>query len=139
MAKSVIIARDVVLVEATGSRLHMCHVSTAEGVDVLRWVKERGIRVTAEVTPHHLYLTTPEVVGYDTIFKVNPPLRIDEHVETVRATLADDTIGAVATDHASHTPQDKDHTFVDAWPGMLGLEQALTVVMETVAAPDRLT
>ena len=139
VAESVIIARDVALAEATGSRLHVCHVSTAEGVDVLRWAKKRGIRVTAEATPHHLYLTTPEVVGYDTTFKVNPPLRTDEHVEAVRAALADGTIDAVATDHAPHAPQDKDHAFVDARPGMLGLEQALAVVMETMVAPGRLT
>ena len=118
---------------------HVCHVSTAEGVDVLRWAKKRGIRVTAEATPHHLYLTTPEVVGYDTTFKVNPPLRTDEHVEAVRAALADGTIDAVATDHAPHAPQDKDHAFVDARPGMLGLEQALAVVMETMVSPGRLT
>ena len=139
VAESVIIARDVALAEATGSRLHVCHVSTAEGVDVLRWAKKRGIRVTAEATPHHLYLTTPEVVGYDTTFKVNPPLRTDEHVEAVRAALADGTIDAVATDHAPHAPQDKDHAFVDARPGMLGLEQALAVVMETMVSPGRLT
>jgi len=139
VAESVIIARDVALAEATGSRLHVCHVSTAESVDVLRWAKKRGIRVTAEATPHHLYLTTPEVVGYDTTFKVNPPLRTDEHVEAGRAALADGIIDAVATDHAPHAPQDKDHAFVDARPGMLGLEQALAVVMKTMVAPGRLT
>ncbi|QXT63773.1 dihydroorotase [Tessaracoccus palaemonis] len=138
VAESAIIARDVQLAEATGSRLHVCHVSTAEGVDVIRWAKARGIRVTAEVTPHHLLLGTGELVGYDTTFKVNPPLRTDEHIEAVRAALADGTIDAVATDHAPHAAQDKDHAFVDARPGMIGLEQALSVVIETMVRPGRL-
>ncbi|GAB3820537.1 dihydroorotase [Tessaracoccus terricola] len=132
VAESVIIARDVQLAEATGSRLHVCHVSTAEGVEVIRWAKARGIQVTAEVTPHHLLLTTSELAGYDTTYKVNPPLRTDEHVEALRAGLADGTIDAVGTDHAPHAAQDKDHAFVDARPGMLGLEQALGVVIETM-------
>ncbi len=131
-AESVIIARDVQLAKVTGSRLHVCHVSTAESVDVIRWAKAQGIRVTAEVTPHHLYLTTREVESYDPTYKVNPPLRTDEHVEAVREGLADGTIDIVATDHAPHASQDKDdHAFGDARPGMLGLEQALAVVMET--------
>ena len=138
VAESAIIARDVQLAEATGSRLHVCHVSTAEGVDVIRWAKARGIRVTAEVTPHHLLLGTAELTGYDTTFKVNPPLRTDEHIEAVRAALADGTIDVVATDHAPHAAQDKDHAFVDARPGMIGLEQALSVVIETMVRPGRL-
>ncbi|MEO7588768.1 MAG: dihydroorotase [Arachnia sp.] len=138
VAESVIIARDVQLAEATGSRLHVCHVTSAEGVDVIRWAKTRGINVTAEATPHHLYLTTAEVVGYDTLYKVNPPLRTDEHVEAIRAALADGTIDIVGTDHAPHAPQDKDHAFADARPGMLGLEQALAVVMETMLHTGRL-
>ncbi|AQP51781.1 dihydroorotase [Tessaracoccus flavescens] len=138
VAESSIIARDVQLAEATGSRLHVCHVSTAEGVDVIRWAKARGINVTAEVTPHHLLLSTQELVGYDTTFKVNPPLRPDEHIEAVREALADKTIDVVGTDHAPHATQDKDHAFVDARPGMLGLEQALAVVMETMLNPGRL-
>lgn len=138
VAESAIIARDVQLAEATGSRLHVCHVSTAEGVDVIRWAKARGIDVTAEVTPHHLLLGTRELTGYDTTFKVNPPLRTDEHIEAVRAALADGTIDAVATDHAPHAAQDKDHAFVDARPGMIGLEQALSVVIETMVRPERL-
>ena len=138
VAESVIIARDAQLAEATGSRLHVCHVSTSEGVDVVRWAKARGINITAEATPHHLYLTTAEVVGYDTVYKVNPPLRTDEHVEALRAALADGTIDIVGTDHAPHAPQDKDHAFADARPGMLGLEQALSVVIETMVLPGRL-
>ena len=113
-------------------------VSTAESVDILRWAKARGVNVTAEVTPHHLYLGTREVESYDTTFKVNPPLRTDEHIEAVRQALADGTIDAIATDHAPHAPQDKDHAFVDALPGMLGLEQALAVVLETMVNPGRL-
>lgn len=138
VAESTIIARDVQLAEATGSRLHVCHVSTAEGVDVVRWAKARGVRVTAEVTPHHLLLGTAELTGYDTTFKVNPPLRTPEHIEAVRAGLEDGTIDMVGTDHAPHAPQDKDHAFVDARPGMLGLEQALGVVVETMVRPGRL-
>ena len=138
VAESAIIARDVQLAEAVGSRVHVCHVSTAEGVDVIRWAKARGVRVTAEVTPHHLLLGTGELVGYDTTFKVNPPLRTDEHIEAVRAALADGTIDAVATDHAPHATHDKDHAFVDARPGMLGLEQALSVVLETMLNPGRI-
>ena len=132
VAESVIIARDVQLAKLTGSRLHVCHVSTAESVEVLRWAKAQGIQVTAEVTPHHLYLTTREVESYDPTYKVNPPLRTDEHVDAVRQALADGTIDVVATDHAPHASHDKDdHAFGDARPGMLGLEQALAVVMET--------
>ena len=116
-AEATIVARDVALAELTGSRVHVCHVSTAETVDVLRWAKARGIDVTAEVTPHHLLLTTDEVTSYDPTYKVNPPLRPSEHVEAVRAALADGTIDAVATDHAPHARHDKEHAFVDAAPG----------------------
>ena len=138
VAESVIIARDVQLAELTRSRLHVCHISTAEGVDVVRWAKKRGINVTAEATPHHLFLGTREVEGYDTTFKVNPPLRTDEHIEAVRQALADGTIDIVGTDHAPHAAQDKDHAFADARPGMLGLEQALAVVMETMVNTGRM-
>jgi dihydroorotase len=138
-AESVIIARDVQLAELANSRLHVCHVSSAESVDIIRWAKKRGIQVTAEATPHHLYLGTELVENYDTTFKVNPPLRTSEHIEAVREALADGTIDAVATDHAPHTPQDKDHPFDVALPGMLGLEQSLAVVIETMVKPGRLT
>jgi len=137
-AESTIIARDVQLAELSGGRLHVCHVSTAEGVEVIRWAKTRGISVTAEVTPHHLYLGTREVEGYDTVYKVNPPLRTDEHIEAVRGALADGTIDMVGTDHAPHARQDKDHPFDIALPGMLGLEQALAVVIEVMVTPGRL-
>lgn len=137
-AESVIVARDVQLAELTGSRLHVCHVSTAESVDVVRWAKRRGIAVTAEVTPHHLLLDTPLVAGYDTTFKVNPPLRTSEHLEAVREALADGTIDVVGTDHAPHARQDKDHPFDVALPGMLGLEQALAVVMDVMVNTGRM-
>ncbi|MDR1431884.1 MAG: dihydroorotase [Propionibacteriaceae bacterium] len=137
-AESVIVARDVQLAELANSRLHVCHVSTAESVDVLRWAKARGIQVTAEATPHHLLLDTALVSGYDTTFKVNPPLRSTEHLEAVRDALADGTIDAVATDHAPHAPQDKDHPFDVALPGMLGLEQALGVVIEVMVNTGRM-
>ncbi|MEA5119288.1 MAG: dihydroorotase [Propionicimonas sp.] len=137
-AESVIVARDVQLAELAGARLHVCHVSTAESVDVIRWAKRRGIAVTAEVTPHHLLLDTPLVEGFDTTFKVNPPLRTSEHLEAVREALADGTIDAVATDHAPHARQDKDHPFDIALPGMLGLEQALAVVAEVMVNTGRM-
>jgi len=134
----VIVARDVQLAELTGSRLHVCHVSTAESVDVVRWAKARGIQVTAEVTPHHLLLDTPLVSGYDTTFKVNPPLRTSEHLEAVREALADGTIDIVGTDHAPHARQDKDHPFDVALPGMIGLEQALAVVVDVMVNTGRM-
>ncbi|GAB3740644.1 dihydroorotase [Microlunatus parietis] len=131
-AESTIVARDVELAELTRSRVHVCHVSTAETVEVLRWAKRRGIAVTAEVTPHHLLLTTDLVTGYDPTFKVNPPLRPAEHVTVLREALADGTIDAVATDHAPHARHDKEHAFPDAAFGMVGLETALGVVLETM-------
>jgi dihydroorotase len=108
-------------------------------VDVIRWAKQRGINVTAEVAPHHLMLTTSEVLGYDPTYKVNPPLRPEEHVEAVREALADGTIDAVATDHAPHARHDKEHAFAEAAFGMLGLETALAVVIETMINSDLLS
>ena len=131
-AEAGVVARDVQIAELTRSRLHVCHVSCAETVDVIRWAKQRGINVTAEVAPHHLMLTTSEVLSYDPTYKVNPPLRPNEHVEAVREALADGTIDAVATDHAPHARHDKEHAFAEAAFGMLGLETALAVVMETM-------
>lgn len=128
IAEEVIVARDVMLARHTGSRVHIAHVSTAGSVEILRWAKSQGIAVTAEVTPHHLLLTTDLLSGYDPTYKVNPPLRPIEDVEALRAALADGTIDAVATDHAPHARHDKDHAFVDAAFGMLGLETALNVV-----------
>ncbi len=128
VAEEVIVARDVMLARHTGSRVHVAHVSTAGSVEVVRWAKAQGIDVTAEVTPHHLLLTTDLLTGYDPTYKVNPPLRPDEDVQALRAALADGTIDAVATDHAPHARHDKEHAFTDAAFGMLGLETALPVV-----------
>jgi len=139
VAESSIIARDIELAAYTGARYHACHISTAESVEVIRWAKGRGLPVTAEVMPHHLLLTTDLLASLDTTFKVNPPLRTDEHVEAVRAGLADGTIDMVGTDHAPHAASDKAKPFVLAPPGMLALEQALAVVMETMVIPGRLT
>jgi dihydroorotase len=139
VAESTVVARDVQLAALTRSRLHVCHVSTAETVDVLRWAKDRGVAVTAEVAPHHLLLTTDAVAGYDPTFKVNPPLRPAEHVEALRAGLADGTIDAVATDHAPHARHDKEHAFAEAAFGMVGLETALAVVLETLVSTGRMS
>ena len=138
VAEESIVARDVMLARHTGSRLHVCHVSTAGSVEVLRWAKAQGIDVTAEVTPHHLLLTTDLISGYDPIFKVNPPLRPAEDVEALRSALADGTVDAVATDHAPHASQDKDAAFGDAAFGMLGLETALGVVVEAMVRTGRM-
>jgi dihydroorotase len=132
VAEEVIVARDVMLARHTGSRVHIAHVSTAGSVEVVRWAKAQGIDVTAEVTPHHLMLTTDELIGYDPTYKVNPPLRPAEDVQALRAALAEGVIDAVATDHAPHARHDKEHAFVDAAFGMLGLEQALSVVTTTM-------
>jgi len=132
VAESSVVARDVQLARHTRSRLHVCHVSSAETVEVLRWAKGLGVQVTAEVTPHHLLLTTDELTGYDPTYKVNPPLRPAEDVHAVREALADGTIDIVATDHAPHARHDKEHAFGEAAFGMLGLETALAVVIETM-------
>jgi dihydroorotase len=132
VAEESIIARDVLLAEHVGSRLHVCHVSTAGSVDVIRWAKARGINVTAEVTPHHLLLAEDLVAGYDARFKVNPPLRRREDVEALRAGLADGTIDIVATDHAPHPVESKDCEWDAAANGMVGLESALSVVHSAV-------
>ena len=134
VAEESVVARDVMLAEHTGSRLHVCHVSTAGSVEVIRWAKARGIEVTAEVTPHHLLLTCDLLQSYDPVYKVNPPLRPAEDVQALREALADGTIDAVATDHAPHAAHDKDHAFGDAAFGMLGLQEALGVVAQTMVA-----
>jgi len=134
VAESVIVARDVQLAAETGARLHICHVSTPESVEILRWAKARGVRVTAEVTPHHLMLTADLMAGGDPVFKVNPPLRPAVEVAVLRAALADRTIDMVGTDHAPHTAADK-RVLVSAQPGVTGLEQALGVVVQTMVRP----
>ncbi|MCE0488367.1 dihydroorotase [Ornithinimicrobium sediminis] len=138
VAEESIVARDVMLARHTGSRVHIAHVSTAGSVEVVRWAKAQGIAVTAEVTPHHLMLTTDLLTGYDPVYKVNPPLRPAEDVEALRTALADGTIDIVATDHAPHVRQDKEHAFTDAAFGMLGLEQALAVVTTTMVTTGRM-
>lgn len=132
VAEESIIARDVLLAEYVGARLHICHVSTAGSVDVIRWAKKRGISVTAEVTPHHLLLTDDRALAYDPVYKVNPPLRTSEDVEELRRAVADGTIDIVATDHAPHANSTKDCTWHDASFGMVGLESALSVVQHTL-------
>ena len=127
VAEESIIARDVLLAEHVGSRLHVCHLSTAGAVDVVRWAKARGINVTAEVTPHHLLLTEDLVVGYDARYKVNPPLRRREDVEALRQGVKDGTIDIIATDHAPHPVESKDCEWGAAANGMVGLESALSV------------
>ena len=132
VAEEAIIARDALLAESTGGRLHVCHVSTAGSVEVIRWAKARGIRITAEVTPHHLWLTDEAARGYDARFKVNPPLRTAEDVAVLRAALADGTIDAVATDHAPHPAEAKRSEWSAAAMGMVGLETAVLVVQAAV-------
>jgi dihydroorotase len=139
VAEEAVIARDVLLAGHVGSRLHVCHVSTAGSVEILRWAKSKGWRVTAEVTPHHLLLTDDYVATYDPVYKVNPPLRTTEDVEAVRAALADGTIDCVATDHAPHALEDKETEWAAARPGMLGLETALSVLVATMVEPGRLS
>jgi dihydroorotase len=122
VAEDVIVARDVLLAEYVGARYHVAHLSSRGAVRILREAKSRGLSVTAEVTPHHLLLTDAAVIGYDTACKVNPPLREAEDVEALRAALADGTIDAIATDHAPHSPIEKNCEFSEASPGMIGLE-----------------
>ncbi len=139
VAEEAVIARDCLLAAHVDSRLHVCHVSTAGSVELLRWAKAKGWDVTAEVTPHHLLLTDDLATTYDPVFKVNPPLRTSADVDALRAGLADGTIDCVATDHAPHALEDKEAEWGAALPGMTGLETALGVVALTMVAPGRLT
>jgi dihydroorotase len=132
VAEEAIIARDVLLAAHVGSRLHVCHLSTAGSVELIRWAKSKGWRVTAEVTPHHLLLTDDLVRSYDPVYKVNPPLRTESDVLALREALADGTIDCVATDHAPHPREDKDCEWGAAAMGMTGLETALRVVQHTM-------
>ncbi|GGY49688.1 dihydroorotase [Streptomyces omiyaensis] len=132
VAEESIIARDVLLAEHVGSRVHICHLSTAGSVEIVRWAKSRGIDVTAEVTPHHLLLTDELVRSYNPVYKVNPPLRTERDVLALREALADGTIDIVATDHAPHPHEDKDCEWAAAAMGMVGLETALSVVQQTM-------
>jgi dihydroorotase len=137
-AEESIVARDCLLARDAAAALHVCHVSTAGTVEMLRWAKERGIRVSAEVTPHHLLLTDERLAGYDPVNKVNPPLRTAADTEALRAALAEGIVDCVATDHAPHAAQDKDCEWSAARPGMLGLQTALSVVVATMVRPGLL-
>jgi dihydroorotase len=132
IAEEAIIARDVLLADHVQSRLHICHLTTAGGVEIIRWAKARGIKVTAEVTPHHLLLTDELARSYDPVFKVNPPLRTEADVMALREALADGTIDIVATDHAPHPAETKECEWQEASFGMLGLETALSVIHKTM-------
>jgi dihydroorotase len=139
VAEEAIIARDCLLAAHVGSRLHVCHVSTAGSVEIVRQAKANGWNVTAEACPHHLLLTDELAATYNPIYKVNPPLRTEGDVEALRAGLADGTIDVVATDHAPHPHEDKDCEWAAAAFGMLGLETALSIVQETMVEPGLLT
>ena len=139
IAEEAIIARDILLAEHVQSRLHVCHVTTAGGVELIRWAKQRGIQVTAEVTPHHLLLTDELVENYDPIYKVNPPLRTHKDVQALREGLAEGIIDIVATDHAPHPSEDKDCEFQAGAFGMVGLETALSVVVKTMIETKLMT
>ena len=132
IAEEAIIARDILLAEHVQSRLHICHLTTAGGVELVRWAKKRGIQITAEVTPHHLLLTDDLVENYDPIYKVNPPLRTEKDVMALREGLAEGVIDIVATDHAPHPAEDKDCEWQAAAFGMVGLETALSVLVKTM-------
>lgn len=139
IAEEAIIARDVLLTDHVQSRLHVCHVTTAGGVEIIRWAKARGINVSAEVTPHHLLLTDDLACSYDPVFKVNPPLRTEKDIHALREALADGTIDIVATDHAPHTMESKECEWQEASFGMLGLETALSIVQKTMVETGLLT
>lgn len=132
VAEESIIARDVLLAHHVDSRIHICHVSTAGSVEIIRWAKARGVNVTAEVTPHHLLLTDELVRSYDAIYKVNPPLRTADDVVALRAALVDGTIDIIATDHAPHPIESKDSEWNAAAFGMLGLETAASIAQEVL-------
>ncbi|MFD9737529.1 dihydroorotase [Umezawaea sp. NPDC059074] len=131
-AEESIVARDCLLALHAEARLHICHVSTTGTADVLKWAKARGTKVSAEVTPHHLLLTDDRLSTYDPVNKVNPPLRATADVQALRRALAEGVIDCVATDHAPHAVQDKDCEWSAARPGMLGLQTALSVVVEAM-------
>jgi dihydroorotase len=139
VAEESIIARDVLLAEHVGSRLHICHVSTAGSVEIIRWAKSRGVNVTAEVTPHHLLLTDELVQSYDPVYKVNPPLRRAADVAALRAGLADGTIDIIGTDHAPHPSEAKECEWAAAAMGMTGLETAISVVQHTMVETGMIT
>lgn len=132
VAEEAVIARDCLLAQHVGSRLHICHLSTKGSVELVRWAKQRGIEVTAEVTPHHLLLTDELARTFDPVYKVNPPLRSEEDVQAVRQAVADGTIDVIGTDHAPHPSQDKECEWSGAAHGMTGLETALSIAQHTL-------
>jgi dihydroorotase len=133
-AEEIMVIRDILLARRTGGHVHICHASTRGSVELIRWGKERGIRVTAEVCPHHLSLTEDAVGGYDTNAKMNPPLRTADDVATLQEAVRDGTIDVIATDHAPHHYDEKEREFADAPNGIVGLETALGVVSTTLVA-----
>lgn len=135
-AEDLMVHRDIVLARLTGARLHLMHLSTKGSVELLRGARRAGVAVTAEVTPHHLCLTDACVVGYDPLFKVNPPLRGQDDVEALRRGLSEGLVDAVATDHAPHAAEAKEVPFDEASPGMVGLETALGVVVSELVERD---
>ncbi|MEE2034026.1 dihydroorotase [Rhodococcus chondri] len=137
-AEESIVARDALLARDAGARVHICHASTAGTVALVEWARTQGISISAEVTPHHLLLDDSRLETYDGINRVNPPLRERSDVEALRRGLADGVIDCVATDHAPHADQDKCCEFSQARPGMLGLETALSIVVETMVRPGLL-
>lgn len=139
VAEESIVARDALLARDAGARVHICHASTAGTVELLKWAKAQGISITAEVTPHHLLLDDSRLAGYDGVNKVNPPLREASDAQALRQALADGVIDCVATDHAPHAEHEKCVEFANARPGMLGLQTALSVVVETMVNPGLLT
>ncbi|MFF0612822.1 dihydroorotase [Nocardia tengchongensis] len=137
-AEESIVARDALLARDAGARVHICHASTAGTVELLKWAKSQGISITAEVTPHHLLLDDSRLETYDAVNRVNPPLRESSDVAALRQALAEGVIDCVATDHAPHAEQDKCCEFAAARPGMLGLETALSIIVETMVNPGLL-
>jgi dihydroorotase len=134
-AEEIMVIRDILLARRTGGHVHLCHLSTAGSVELVRWGKERGIRVTAEVCPHHLSLTEDAVLGYNTNAKMNPPLRTAHDVEALREAVRDGTIDVIATDHAPHHYDEKEREFADAPNGIVGLETALGVIVTWLVEP----
>ncbi|MTE15032.1 dihydroorotase [Nocardia aurantiaca] len=137
-AEESIVARDALLARDAGARVHICHASTAGTVELLKWAKAQGISITAEVTPHHLLLDDSRLETYDAVNRVNPPLREASDVAALRQALAEGVVDCVATDHAPHADQDKCCEFAAARPGMLGLETALSIIVETMVKPGLL-
>jgi dihydroorotase len=134
-AEEIMVIRDILLARRSGGHVHLCHLSTAGSVELLRWGKERGVRVTAEVCPHHLSLTEGMVLGYNTNAKMNPPLRTDADVAALREAVSDGTIDVIATDHAPHHYDEKEREFADAPNGIVGLETALGVIVTWLVEP----